>query len=113
MVVRHFTDVPGTMVEEGAEAVKIRWVISQDDGAPNFAMRHFTISPAGHTPHHAHEWEHEVFILSGAGKVVGPDGETRLKTGTVVFVAPNDEHHFENDTDLPLAFLCLVPLPKS
>ena len=107
----HYSDVQADPVPD-LEGVTIRWVIAKDDAAPNFAMRHFTISPGGHTPHHTHAWEHEVYILSGSGKAIGPDGEVALQPGTVIFVAPNDEHHFENDTDKPLSFLCLVPLPE-
>ena len=113
MNVKHYTDVPAQEVEGGAEGVKIRWIITQAEGAPNFAMRHFEIAPGGHTPHHAHDWEHEVFILTGRGSVVGPDGGTPLEPGTVVLVPGNEVHHFANDGDEPLTLLCLVPHPKS
>jgi quercetin dioxygenase-like cupin family protein len=109
MKIRHFTDIPAEDVEENAKGVKIRWVITEKDGAPNFAMRHFEIAPGGHTPHHSHAWEHEVFILGGRGKAVGTDGETPLEPGTVVFVPPGDEHHFETVGDESLTFLCLIP----
>ena len=112
MQVKHYTDVPAEAVEEGAEGVRIRWIISQADGAPHFAMRHFEIAPGGHTPHHSHEWEHEVFILTGRGTVAGPEGETPLSPGTVVLVPPNEEHHFANGGDEPLTLLCLVPHPE-
>jgi quercetin dioxygenase-like cupin family protein len=113
MKVKHYTDVTATAVEEGAKGVKIRWVIAEDDGAPNFAMRHFEIAPGGHTPHHTHPWEHEVFILSGRGKVSGPEGEVALEPGSVVLVPPDEEHHFANHGDEPLTLLCLVPHQKS
>jgi len=113
MKVKHYTDVPAEEVEEGAKGVKIRWIIAEGDGAPNFAMRHFEIAPGGHTPHHAHRWEHEVFILTGRGKVAGPRGEVALEPGTVVFVPPDEEHHFANDGEAPLTLLCLVPHPNS
>lgn len=114
MKVCHYTAVAAQEVEEGAEGVKIRWLITGEDGAPNFAMRHFEIAPGGHTPHHAHAWEHEVFILTGRGKVVGPDGETPLEAGTVVLVPGSEEHHFETVGQEPMTLLCLVPhLPSS
>ena len=112
MQVKHYTEVPAEEVEQGAVGVKIRWIISQADGAPNFAMRHFEIAPGGHTPHHAHDWEHEVFILTGSGKVCSPAGDRELTPGTVVFVSVNEEHHFANDGDEPLTMLCLVPHAK-
>ena len=109
MTIKHFRDVPAQEVEQGAKGVSIRWVIARDDGAPNFAMRHFTIAPGGYTPHHAHAWEHEVYVLSGEGIATGPDGDTPIGAGSVVFVAPDDEHHFSNAGEEPLVFLCLVP----
>jgi quercetin dioxygenase-like cupin family protein len=109
MIARQFADVPAETVEEGAEGVTIRWVITEADGAPNFAMRHFTLAPGGHTPHHSHGWEHEVFVLGGHGKVGGPRGETTIVPGTVILIPPHEEHHFVNDGDGLLTFLCLVP----
>ena len=44
-------------------------------GAPNFTMRHFEVAPGGRTPFHAHPWEHEVYVLSGTGKVRQKGGE--------------------------------------
>jgi len=113
MKVRHYTDVPATEVEDGAKGVKIRWIITQDDGAPHFAMRHFEIAPGGHTPHHAHPWEHEVFVLTGRGKVVGNDGETPLEPGSVCLVPGDEVHHFETVGDEPMTLLCLVPHPDT
>lgn len=113
MDVKHYTEVPAAEVEEGAEGVKIRWVIGQDDGAPHFAMRHFEIAPGGHTPHHAHPWEHEVFILSGRGRVVGAEGERALEPGTVVFVAGDEEHHFEAAAEEGMTLICLIPTSET
>ena len=50
---------------EGAKDVEIRWLISKEDGAENFAMRMFELQPGGHTPLHTHPHEHEVFIVEG------------------------------------------------
>jgi len=113
MVVKHYTDVEANEVEQGAQGVTIRWIINKDDGAENFAMRHFEIAPGGHTPHHAHAWEHEVFILSGEGIVVAPGGGIPLRSGTVVFVPGGEEHHFENTGSGTLTMLCLVPFLDS
>jgi len=113
MTVKHYTDVPAEAVEEGASGTRIRWLLKGEDGAPNFAMRHYEIAPGGHTPHHAHAWEHEVFVLTGRGKVVGPEGEQPLVPGTVALVPPDEEHHFTNDGAEPLTLLCLIPLART
>ncbi|MFP4058200.1 MAG: cupin domain-containing protein [Candidatus Brocadiia bacterium] len=110
MTIKHVTEVPAETVEEGAQGVKIRWLLAREDGAANFAMRHFELAPGGHTPRHTHAWEHEVFVLSGQGKVVGAHGESPLRPGSVVFVAPQDEHQFVNAGEGPLQLLCLIPL---
>ena len=109
MIKKHFSEVPAADVPEPARDVKIRWLINQDMGAPNFAMRHFEIAPGGHTPLHAHDWEHEAFILSGTGVVVSNDGETPFKPGDAIFMPGGEEHHFKNTGGEPVTMLCLVP----
>jgi len=112
MDVRHYTEIPPETVENGAEGVQIRWLITEEMGAGNFVMRHFEIAPGGHTPHHQHAWEHEVFILSGEGTVVGPDGDKAFKAGDVIFVPSGDMHQFKNPGRSPIEMLCLIPSPK-
>ena len=113
MRVANYATVTAESVEAQAAGVTIREVITPDTGAPNFSMRVFEIAPGGYTPHHAHPWEHEVFVLTGSGKVVGPEGARPLSPGSVVLVPPDEEHHFATDGDEPLTLLCLIPLPKS
>lgn len=111
MLVRHFSRVKQEKVEqEDAKGVYIRWLISEKDGAPTFAMREFELEPSGHTPYHSHAWEHELFILSGNGVVVGVDGEMPLEPGTTVFVPGGETHSFKNTGTENLRFLCLIPL---
>lgn len=110
MLVRRAIDVRQDDVEqEGAAGVKIRWLIKKDDGAPSFAMREFELEPGGHTPFHAHGWEHEVYVLAGEGVAGGEGGEFPLEPGTVVFVPPKEKHYFKNTGAAPFRFLCLVP----
>ncbi|MEM2105341.1 MAG: cupin domain-containing protein [Candidatus Bathyarchaeia archaeon] len=110
MKVFHFREVKAEeAAEEGASKLRVRWLITENMGAPNFAMRLFEMEPGGHSPLHSHPWEHEVFILEGEGVVVGADGEKKLKAGYVVFVPSGERHQFRNDSDKSLKFLCLVP----
>jgi quercetin dioxygenase-like cupin family protein len=110
MIVRDYKDVRQDDVDaEGAEGAKIRWILSKKDGAPHFAMREFEVAPGGHTPFHAHDWEHEVFILEGEGAVASAAGEHELRPGTAVLVPPGEKHSFRNVGAGPLRFLCLVP----
>lgn len=94
---------------EGASGCHVRSLVSESDGAPNFAMRQFEVAPGGHTPRHSHGYEHEVFVLEGRGVVVEGDSEHPLRAGDVVFVAPHDIHQFRNTGESPLKFLCLIP----
>jgi quercetin dioxygenase-like cupin family protein len=93
------TEVPG---------VALRTVISAAE-APRFAMRVFEVEVGGSTPFHTHDWEHEVFILSGRGKVRGADGERELSADDAVFVAPGEEHCFTNTGEDVLRFVCCIP----
>ncbi|MGB9714523.1 MAG: cupin domain-containing protein [Candidatus Bathyarchaeales archaeon] len=95
--------------EEGASKLKVRWLITKELGAPNFAMRLFEVEPGGYSPLHAHPWEHEVFILEGEGVVVSEDGEKKVGVGDAVLVLPNERHQFKNNGKKALKFLCLVP----
>ena len=94
---------------EGAKDVEIRWLISKDDGAENFAMRMFELQPGGHTPLHTHPQEHEVFVLEGEGTFVFEGQNHPLGTEYVVFVPPNKEHRFMNTGESVLRMLCVIP----
>lgn len=110
MNIKRANDVPAKPVEiEGAEGATIRLLIHEAEGAPTFYMRQFDLAPGGHTPHHAHPWEHELYILAGDGQVVTWDGPRDISAGDCIYVAPDEEHHFQNTSQNALTFLCLVP----
>jgi len=109
MYVANVLEVAGETVEEGAVGVRIKWMIDKHKGAPNFALRHFTVAPGGHTPRHKHAWEHEVYILSGTATVTGGEQEHRVKPGDCLLIPPEELHQFRNTGTEPLEFLCLVP----
>ena len=112
MVIQRYKDVDVMIPEEqGVNGVKMRRVIAEKEGAPNFVMRVFEIEPGGNTPLHTHDWEHEVFILNGSGIVVDPSGDHDIKGGDVIFVPGKEEHQFRNESDEALEFICLIPTP--
>jgi len=105
-----FSKIPEEKVEDPeARDVHIRVLIGPDDGADKFHMRRFRVLPGGHTPHHTHDWEHEVYILSGKGELETPEGPRPFETGSVVFVPAGIKHQFKNTGDDELEFLCLIP----
>lgn len=106
----HYTDVSAEIPDvDGAKDVKIRWLISKKDGANNFAMRLFDIEPNGHTPLHQHDWEHEVFIVSGSGELRDQTKKEPCKKGDVVFVPSGEWHQFYNTSSELLQIICVIP----
>ena len=113
MKVRQITDVSQKPVDmEGANEVKMRMLIGPAENAKVFHMRHFEIAPGGNTPHHAHNYEHEVIILKGTGLAASEEGDRPLKSGDVVWVPPNEKHQFTNVGEDLLRFICVIPLPQ-
>ncbi len=103
-------DVDAERVEgEGIEGVTIRWLISREHGAPNFAMRLFEVAPGGCSPLHSHDWEHEVYIVDGTGELVFGEERLPFEKGWFVFVPPGRRHRFVNTGDGVMRFLCVVP----
>ncbi|MEM0314409.1 MAG: cupin domain-containing protein [Candidatus Bathyarchaeia archaeon] len=112
MKIISFKEVEAKDVGEGSYKARIRWLITKDIGAENFAMRLFEIEPGGYTPLHKHPWEHEVFILEGRGKVIGEAGESEFKSGDAIFIPANETHQFVNNGERTLLLLCLIPYQK-
>jgi quercetin dioxygenase-like cupin family protein len=106
----HIEDIDAVPVAmEGARGVRMRIAVGEPQGAPNFIMRVFDVEPGGHTPYHAHDFEHEVFILEGRGRHRDEERNDPLVPGDVVFVAPGVEHQFLAADDEGLRFICIVP----
>ena len=94
---------------EVARGVTGRVIIGQADGAANFCMRRFDLAAGGHTPRHAHDWEHEIFFHAGQGEVWRDGSWTPVAPGDAVFVPGGEEHQIRNAGTAPLTFLCLIP----
>ncbi|MBA7479828.1 hypothetical protein ES707_15269 [subsurface metagenome] len=107
MIVSSYLDTKP--IQELPGVVK-REVICADKGAPNFCMRVFDVEPGAPTHSHEHPWEHEVFVLSGRGVVIGKQGETQITKDSVVFVPPNEHHSFVNNSNEVLRFICVIPI---
>jgi quercetin dioxygenase-like cupin family protein len=110
MIIKHYKDVkPGTYAGI-PDGVEMREMITGQDGAPNFSMRVFDLEAGTSTPFHSHEWEHEVFIVKGTGRVKTEGKETPFNPGDTVYVAPHEKHCFVADG--PAQFVCVVPLKR-
>ena len=112
MKVEHYRDIeplPVEGIEEATEGLTIRRLISEVDGATEFTMDVFEIEPGGHSAYHEHPWEHQIFVLSGEGTLVGDKGPVSFTHGDVIFIAAGEPHQIVNDGDALVEFVCLIP----
>ncbi len=107
MLIRDLAEVPAFPYGEGAQK---RVMIGSKEGAPGFAMRVFDLPPGGGSSHHAHDFEHEVFILQGEATLKSAGGTTTVKANSAIFIPANEEHQLLNTGEETLRFLCMVPL---
>ena len=103
---RDFT--PNIINNSEMKDVKFYPFITKKDGAPNFAMRLFEVGPDGHTTRHKHEWEHEVYIVSGNGYVLEGDKKIRVERDCCIFIKSNELHQFQAGEN-GLSMICVVP----
>lgn len=114
-MIRNIHDVQMNPVQmEGVQGASMAVMVGRSDGAPNFALRSFAVEPGGHTPRHSHDYEHEVFIVSGSGTILLGDETKQIRPGDVIYVKADLEHQFKADhPDQPLRFLCMVPVERN
>ena len=113
MLIRNIDDVERSPVAmDGVKDATMAVMIGRADNAPNFAIRQFEVAPGGNTPRHSHDYEHEVYVVSGAGTVFLDGADRAVRSGDVVFIPAAEEHQFRAATDEPLRFLCVVPMSR-
>mgnify|MGYP001813396879 CR=1 FL=1 len=106
-IVRPADSVERQVVGAG-KATAMQVLLGPREGAPNFALRRFTMGEGGGMPFHTNEVEHEQYVLRGRARVrigdqiheVGPDHTLYMPAG-----AP---HSYEV-VEAPFEFLCVVP----
>ncbi len=112
MKVISLNDAPKAPVTmEGATGVCKQIPLSAADGSPVFSFRVFTIEPGGHTPYHAHSFEHLNYVIEGSGALVQEnDQELALHTGDFALVLPHEKHQYRNSSGAdPFIMICAVP----
>lgn len=111
MLTGNFADVKETAPAMTGVQATIRWLIGREQGAPNFALRVIEIKEnGGQIPLHRHNYEHEIFVIGGTGRVFTEGRNAELKFGDYLFIAPEEAHGFENTGTTPFRFICVVPL---
>ncbi|MDP7009619.1 MAG: cupin domain-containing protein [Phycisphaerales bacterium] len=114
MIKRTIQTTTGKKIEgDGIEGVTMKLLVGKEDGAPTFAMRHFSVTSGGCTPRHQHNWEHEVLVLSGTGEIECNGVTTPISGGDSLFVPPSDLHQFRNIGTEELEFICIVPVASA
>lgn len=103
------------MQKKGAENVKVRYLIDERHGSNRFSLRLYAVQKNGHTPLDQHEYEHQVYVLSGEGKLRGEKENgpvlRTLRAGDTVFLPSNAVHQFVNERGEPFIFLCVKGNP--
>jgi len=99
------------MAMEGAAKVLKQLPIGSEDGTPNFSVRVFTLDVDGHTPYHAHPFEHLNYVIQGKGAIVNASGQEQpVKRGDFAMILPDEKHQFKNKSATePLVIICAVP----
>lgn len=110
MKIMHYTESTSQSFDgDTVRGVTGRIAIGKADGARNFCMRVFEISPDGHTPLHQHDWEHEIFFHAGEGEVFRNEQWQPVHPGSIVFIPGNEMHQIRNRGLQQLVFACLIP----
>ncbi|MCO8266224.1 cupin domain-containing protein [Haloferax prahovense] len=84
-------------------------LVSEADGAPNFAIRRFVLDPDASVPKHTNEVEHEQYVLSGRYVVGIGDEEYEVEAGDSLLIPAGVVHWYRNESDEEGSFLCAVP----
>jgi quercetin dioxygenase-like cupin family protein len=87
----------------------IKWLLSKENGVPNFEMRYFEVTKDSKPSEDKHPWEHEVFIVRGEGIVRSGGVEQKVGFGDAIFIPPDELHQFSNFGDEPFGFICIIP----
>ena len=110
MPIRKYEQIDAVDIDmPGAQHVAKKVPIGKTEGWDGYTLRTFTLGAGGHSPRHAHDWEHVNYIIRGRGRIM-IDGRTQdVAERDFAFVPPNVEHQFTNPYDEPFEFICIVP----
>jgi len=92
-----------------AEGMEKGVLVGEEHGAPNVAIRRFTLAPGGRVPEHTNEIEHEQYVLEGEYVVGIGDTEHTVSAGDALHIPAGAVHWYRNDGDRQGTFLCAVP----
>ena len=103
-------DVSKVTLEAVSDGVGIRWLITEKEGATNFAMRVIELEPGVIFEPHKHPFEHEIYVLEGEGIITNPKGDVgEMVPGKFLLVPPDEPHGYRNPGEKTLKFICVIP----
>jgi quercetin dioxygenase-like cupin family protein len=94
---------------DAADGLEKGVLVDEKRGAPNFAIRRFTLAPGGQVPKHTNEVEHEQYVLEGEYVVGVDDEEHVVSAGDSLLIPGGTVHWYRNEGDEQGAFICAVP----
>lgn len=94
---------------DAAEGLRKGVLIGESHGAPNLAIRRFTLAAGAEVPKHTNEVEHEQYVLQGEYVVGVGNEEHVVRAGDTIFVPAGTVHWYRNEGDEEGAFICAVP----
>jgi quercetin dioxygenase-like cupin family protein len=108
-VVRSVSSViPEAVARSRGAAIQV--LIGPADGAPNFVTRRFTLAPGGRIPQHRHDTiEHEQLMIDGVMVLGLGEREVEVREGDAIFIPAGTAHWYENRSERPAVFVCVVP----
>jgi quercetin dioxygenase-like cupin family protein len=112
MIVKNYRDVTAEPVLK-EPGVTVRWLVSELDETPRYALRLYEMERGCVTTAHTHYWEHQVFVLSGQGTILAGQDEAQIEEGDMVYIPPGERHQFINRGRKPLRFLLALPIPQN
>jgi quercetin dioxygenase-like cupin family protein len=111
-LIRRGEEIEATSVG-AADGVTKSVLVGEEQGAPNVAIREFTIAPGGSIPKHTNDIEHEQYVLRGEYVVGieqgGTDEEYTVTAGDAIHVPAGAVHWYRNEGEEPGVFVCAVP----
>jgi quercetin dioxygenase-like cupin family protein len=105
----YVTNVDKTEINETMPGVSLRWLLSKEVGTPHFEMRYIEIKQGHNSFGDPHDFEHEVYVLSGKGRIEGKDETVEIGPGDAILVLPGEKHRFFSTGNEPLAIICNIP----
>jgi len=110
MYIRNYREIPEE--QTGVDGLTVRWGINASQGATNFSMRLLELAPMKSTPMHQHDSEHEIYVLVGKGEVETEDNVYPIREGSIIYVALNEVHRFNNTGASILRMVDAVMFPS-